>query len=252
MRSFERQWANQSVPVSPKLMANQASEGGRLERLVGRLKRFHGTPPEPPTRDPFELIVWEQVGYLADDEQRLEAYRLLEQRVGLRPSDILHAPLTVLRSVTRRGGAIAVDERAKRLGATADRVVKKWNGNLQSALALPLADARRELMKYPSIGGPGAERILLLAETHPVLGLDSNALRVLQRLGYGDERAPWSQAYRETQAAADGELPRTVKSRRLAYLLLKHHGQTVCRRKLPHCPECPLLDDCPTGRDAGT
>jgi endonuclease III len=198
------------------------------------------------------LIVWEQVGYLADDERRLEAYRMLEQRVGLEPSDILHAPLTTLQDVTRHGGAIAADRRAKRLGAAADRVVKKWGGRLDRVLKLPLAEARRELTKYPAIGVPGAERILLLTRTHPILGLDSNALRVLQRPGYGSERASWSLGYRETQAVADGDLPRSVPARRLAYLLLKHHGQTVCRRNLPHCPECPLVDDCPTGAKSKT
>lgn len=209
-----------------------------------RLGRFHGTPVPPPTQDPFRLIVWELVGYLADDTRRLEAYRMLETRVGLEPSDILHAPLKTLCAITRHGGAIAADERAKRLGATADRVVKKWDGDLGRVLRLPLVDARRELMKYPAIGGPGAERILLLAGAQPVLGLDSNALRVLQRLGYGNEAAPWAQGYRETQAAAESDLPRTIPIRRLAYLLLKQHGQTICRRALPRCSECPLLDDC--------
>jgi hypothetical protein len=147
----------------------------RLQRLVGRLKRFHGAPPAPPTRDPFQLIVWEQVGYLADDERRLSAYRMLEERVGLEPADILNASLTTLRSITRRGGAIAADERARRLGTAADRVVKKWNGNLRAVLDLPLADAKKELTKYPAIGGPGAERILLLPA--PIQSLASNRTR---------------------------------------------------------------------------
>jgi endonuclease III len=172
---------------------------------------------------------------------------LLEARVGLDPSDILHAPLATLRAVTRHGGAIAADERAKRLGATADRVIRKWNGHLEAALELPPAEARRELMKYPGVGGPGAERILLLTGTYPILGLESNSLRVLQRLGYGDVQAPWDEGYRDTQKAVDGELPRTVSARRAAYLLLKLHGRTVCRRTVPHCPECPLAADCPTG-----
>ncbi len=223
----------------------------RLERLIGRLKRCHGAPPEPPTRDPFGLIVWEQVGYLADDQRRLEAYRMLEERVGLAPAAILHAPLATLRTITRHGGAIAVDERAKRLGAAADRVVKKWNGNLRAVLDLPLADAKKELAKYPGIAGPGAERILLLTGTHPILALESNSLRVLQRLGYGAERATWAESYRETQAAADADIPRAVPVRQLAYLLLKRHGQTLCRRSVPHCPDCPLQSDCPTGAESG-
>ena len=175
---------------------------------------------------------------------------MLESRVGLEPSDILHAPLATLRTITRHGGAIAADERASRLGATADRVIKKWNGHLEAALKLPQAEARRELTKYPGVGEPGAERILLLTGTHPILGLESNSLRVLQRLGYGAEQANWSRGYRDSQAAADRELPRTVTARRAAFLLLRHHGRSVCRRTLPHCPECPLVDDCPTGSTA--
>jgi adenine-specific DNA glycosylase len=176
---------------------------------------------------------------------------MLEERVGLAPAEILHAPLTTLRSITRHGGAIAADDRATRLGIAADRVVKKWNGKLETVLGLPVADAKKELTKYPGIGGPGAERILLLTGTHPILALESNSLRVLQRLGYGAERATWAESYRETQATADADIPRAVPVRQLAYLLLKHHGQTVCRRSAPHCPECPLQTDCPTGAELG-
>ena len=85
---------------------------------------------------------------------------------------------------------------------------------------------------------------------HPtaVLGLDSNALRVLQRLGYGREFPQWAKSYRSSQAAAERELPATTVARRAAALLLRRHGQTLCRRSSPRCSECPLQPDCPTGR----
>jgi adenine-specific DNA glycosylase len=103
-------------------------------------------------------------------------------------------------------------------------------------------------MKFPAIGQPGAERILSLCGAQPVLGLDSNALRVLQRLGYGDENTEWKKAYRESQAAAEQELPNTVAARLKAGLLLRQHGQTICRRTKPACTKCPLCSNCPTGR----
>jgi endonuclease III len=219
----------------------------RLEDLIERLRALYGKPAAPPLRDPYLLLLWEQVGYLADDGDRLAAYRLLEERVGTKPAEILAATTTELNAVARRGGSIAVTQRAERLRQVARRVAAVWHGNLRPVLRLPFVEARRELSRYPAIGEPGAERILLLCGAHPVLALDSNALRVLQRLGYGREQQQWARTYRSVQATADPELPPSVAARRTAFLLLRQHGQTLCRRSRPRCVECPLQPDCPAG-----
>ena len=220
----------------------------RLTRLVRRLRTHYGPPVAPPVRDPYLLLLWEQVAYLAEDTKRRAAYRLLEESVGTKPTEILDASDSALRAVTRCGSAIAVSTRADRLRTVARRVQDVCGGSLRSAVRLPFAEARRELAKYPSIGEPGAERILLLSGAHAVLGLDSNALRVLQRLGYGREYPQWAKTYRDVQSAAAAELPLTVAARRSAYLLLRQHGQEICRRSAPRCLQCPLRPDCPTGR----
>ena len=229
-------------------MAPKAKAESRLTELVRQLRSEYGPPVAPPVRDPYLLLLWEQVAYLADDAKRLEAYRLLETSVGTKPMEILGASDAALRTVTRRGSAIAASQRADRLRVVARRVLEVWGGSLRSAARLPLQEARHELAKYPSIGEPGAERILLLSGAHAVLGLDSNALRVLQRLGYGREYPQWAKTYRAVQAAAGAELPLTVAARRSAYLLLRQHGQALCRRSAPRCLQCPLRPDCPTGR----
>jgi endonuclease III len=204
-----------------------------------------------PIRDPYHLLLLEQVAYLATDEERLAAFRILEKEVGLAPEAISAASPATLAKVARRGGAIAVAQRAERIRTVAQRVLSTWDGNLKRALGrMSLDEARRELAKYPAIGLPGAERILLLTGMHPVLGVDSNALRVLQRLGYGSELRNWAATYRSVQAAASAEVPETVPARRQAFLLLRHHGQTICRRSAPQCAACPLQSDCPTGRAA--
>jgi endonuclease III len=220
----------------------------RLAALLRTLRKYHGAPVAPPTRDPYHLLLWEQVAYLAPDEKRLAAYRELEKQVGLAPAAILAARGSVLTRIARQGGAIAVAQRAERLRTVAERVLEKWGGNLKRALKLPFAAARQELTKYPAIGVPGAERILVLSGAYPVLGLDSNALRVLQRLGYGRLLRTYDATYRSVQAAASEELPETVPARREAYLLLRDHGLTLCRRTAPRCSACPVQPDCPTGR----
>ena len=200
---------------------------------------------EPPVNDAYRLLLWEQVAYLGNDENRRAAFTLLQTTIGTDPRFILDASDESLRVVTRRGGAIAFVERAERLRAIADRVMSVWNGDLDQVLTRPFAEARKELTKYPSIGEPGAERILLLCGAHAVLALESNSLRVLHRLGFSRERKQWAAMYREAQEAAELELPRTIAARRIAYLLLRQHGETLCRRTRPRCLECPLRPDCP-------
>jgi len=217
----------------------------RLARLLARLARHHGEPQAPPVDDPYRLILFEQVAYLADDATRLAAWRRLESEVGTEPRDVRDASRAVLARIARAGGAIGVPQRAERMQQIAARVLERWDGDVSAVRRLPFEEARRELARFPSIGLPGAERILLLAGLHPVLALESNGLRVLLRLGYGAPDDNYARELKGAQRAAEREVPATVRARRSAHLLLRLHGQTLCRRTRPRCFECPIADDCP-------
>jgi endonuclease III len=203
-------------------------------------------------RDPYRLILWEQVAYLTGDAQRAKAFAELERRVGLAPHEILAAPITTLREIVRVGGSIGVPQRAARLHEVAERTLGEWDGDLDAVLELPFPQARRALTRFPSIGEPGAEKILLLAGAYPVLALESNGLRVLRRLGYGRDLKSYQQTYRLVQGLAEKELRRSVPVRREAFGLLRQHGQTLCKNSAPRCGGCPLVIHCPTGRARAT
>jgi endonuclease-3 len=115
-------------------------------------------------------------------------------------------------------------------------------------LALPPAEALRALKRFPMIGEPGAEKILLLTRTHPLLSLDSNGLRVLLRLGYGREGRSYAQSYRSVRAATAPEERADYDWLISLHGLLRMHGQRLCRRSAPLCSECPLLPCCDYGR----
>ena len=72
----------QSQTVSPKqALAFVKKERLTLRRAVAALREHYG-PPEPiPTADPFELVLWDNVAYLAPPPRRREAFELLN---GLR------------------------------------------------------------------------------------------------------------------------------------------------------------------------
>jgi endonuclease III len=103
---------------------------------------------------------------------------------------------------------------------------------------------RASLKKFPGIGDPGAEKILLFNKKLEVLALDSNGLRVLTRIGYAREGPNYAATYRALQQAIDPELPRDFGWLVSAYQLLRRHGKELCKRTKPHCGRCPLAGAC--------
>jgi endonuclease III len=195
--------------------------------------------------------MWEFVAYLADERTRASAFAELKGTVGLRPREVAAAPLPALAAIARMGGSVAVAQRASRMREAAITVRDRWRGSLRGALRLPYVEARRVLKGFPSIGPPGADKILLLTGARPILALDSNALRVLLRLGYGTEHKSYATSYARAQEAAMEALPRSVPALRRAFLLLQRHGQELCRRSAPRCTSCPVRSSCPFGRGEG-
>ncbi len=215
-----------------------------LSTIRRKLLKHYGVADGPTIEDPFHLILWEQVAYLANDDKRHDAFKLLAQRVGLSPAEILQADPDVLNEIAKSGGAIASERRAARMQESAQRVLSEWNGDLNSALRLPVVEATRALSKFPMIGKPGAEKILLLSRAHPVLALESNGLRVLVRLGYGTEGKRYERTYASVRTSTATEVRPDFDWLIPLHSLLRRHGRERCRHKQPECRGCPLIREC--------
>jgi len=217
--------------------------GLSFTRVIARLRKFYGEPPPAPVTDPFDQVLWENVAYLADDEKRAQAFSHLRETVGTTPKDILKAKPEKLLAVTRLGG-IVPEVRAERLRQIAEIAEILLKGHLDEALGESLAKAKKTLRRFPSIGEPGAEKILMFAGMYPVFGLESNGLRVLLRLGFAQEQKSYSATYRAVQQALSGHLPKTCESLTAAHQLLRRHGQEICNRSRPKCDQCPVREFC--------
>jgi endonuclease-3 len=219
----------------------------RLARLVVALRSKYGPPAPPPAKSAFELIAWEKVAYLATDEKRANAFALLRRKIGVTPKKILAARRAELIDVLATGG-IGAPERAENLVKAAELVVGDFDGSLDDVCRRRLNDAKKQLMRIQGIGEPGAEKVLLFTRSQAVLGLDSNALRVLNRLGYGTVAKSYTTTYRTTTAAALPELGSDVDALIEANLLLRAHGQSVCKTTTPRCGACVIREACPSAR----
>jgi endonuclease III len=214
-----------------------------LTLVVASLRKFYGAPEPPPVTDSFEQVLWENVAYLADDEKRAAAFLALQKTVGTNPEEILKAKPDRLLAVTRLGG-IVPELRAQRLRQCAEIAGILLKGRLNAELDESLTQAKKTLRRFPTIGEPGAEKILMFAGKYPVLGLESNGLRVLLRLGFAREQKSYSASYRVVQKALSGRLPQDQESLIAAHQLLRRHGQELCKRSRPLCEKCPLRDSC--------
>ncbi len=123
-------------------------------------------------------------------------------------------------------------------------VQKDYGGDLRTAIRGPLPAARKILKKFPVIGDPGSDKILLFGNIAPLPAVPSNCLEVPLRLGFGEEGKNYAKSYRSIQQALGTSLPETFAARQRAYLLLRRHGQEVCKRSKPLCERCPLTEDC--------
>ena len=74
-----------------------------LSQVVDRLEAHFGKQKPPKLDGPWEMILWENVAYLADDDRRREAFHTLKKRVGTDPGQILLASDEALLEVTRNG-----------------------------------------------------------------------------------------------------------------------------------------------------
>jgi endonuclease III len=215
-----------------------------LTDVVSRLEALYG-PPEPPAiTDPFEMIVADSASYLVDDDRRSRVFARLREEVGLDPDDILGTPTPVLVAVIRDGGMLP-EQRAEKLAKAASMALEIGLKSLLELIRTDPKKAGKLLQKFPGIGEPGADKILLFSRAKRTLGADSNVLRVLVRLGFGEgDESKYTRMYRSAAEAVAPQLPEDYPWMIAAHQLLRRHGQEICRRSSPVCEACPLAQGC--------
>lgn len=218
----------------------------QLREVIDSLIEYYGRPAAPPRLTVFEQILWENVAYLADDERRSSAFALLKKSVGTSPDRILSASKNTLRTVTAHG--ILPDQFAEKLRECARIARDAFAGDVEAIVRLPTPKALSDLRKFPGIGEPGAEKILLFAKRQPVLALESNGLRVLTRIGFAPELKSYAATYRGVRSATADQLGDDYKALIAAHSILRRHGQELCRRSDPSCTVCPVADGCEFAR----
>ena len=223
-----------------------------IPEILRQLESLYGNQEPCWPTDPYDFLVWWHCGYPASDTSCAKGWEKLNREVGVEPRQLLTAGAARLARVLKAGGMVP-ELRAMRLMEIAARIQDEYGGDLRAGLAGPLSKVRQALKRFPNIADPGADRILLFGGIAPVPAVPSNCPHVLVRIQRGQERENYGVTYREAQEAIEAEIPKNFDARTRAYLLVKRHGQTVCKRRNPECAHCPISSSCAffTGKHRG-
>jgi|SRR5580704_406875 endonuclease-3 len=225
-----------------------------IARILDALERHYGVQVAVGPSEPYEMILFVNCGYPATDASCSKGYDALKREVGTEPEAILAAPKAKLAKLMRLGG-IVPELRAERLKTIARIVNEEFGGDLKWSLEKLLGDekmpadkrmrrAKGALKEFPVIGEPGADKILLFSGMAPIAAVPSACTGVPQRIFFGHEDKNYGKGYRAAQEAIAAEVPENFEARQRAYLLLKKHGQEICKRTKPKCEICPISRMC--------
>lgn len=214
-----------------------------LPQLLDQLEEFYGKQEPGSPVDAYEFIIWWQCGYPASDKACTKGWNKLKSEVGIEPEHLLAATPRKLSAALAAGGMLP-ELRALRLKEIAQCVKDEFGGELRNVLVGPLTAARKILKRFPGIADPGADRILLFAGIKPIAAVPSNCPQVLTRIVHGNDGGNYNASYRDAQQAIASGVRETIDARTRAYLLLKKHGQEICKRSKPRCEQCPVRTAC--------
>lgn len=224
-------------------MTDSVTKPIALPKLLDLLERHYGTQFAQWPTDPYEFIVWWHCGYPQSTARCTKGWDSLRKTIGVAPVKILAATPEKLAAALKPGGMVP-ELRAQRLREVAMRVQHQFGSDLRAALVGPLKDVKKLLKTFPNIADPGADRILLFAGIAPIAAMPSNNVAPLMRMLRGAERENYGANYHDSQVMIEQQVPSTASARTRAYLLLKIHGEELCKRTNPRCEECPVRNHC--------
>jgi endonuclease III len=231
----------------------------KLARILELLEKTYGPQKLVGPTDPYEMIVFLNCGYPASDGACAKGFEALKREVGVEPKKLSAAPRAKLAKLMRPS-VIMPAVCAARLKDIAGRVKNEFDGDLTAVLQKRIEEAegkpgnasreknlkpaKKVLQEFPTIGEPSAEKILLFSALAPVAAVASAFVDVPMRLFVGEPGKNYAANYRTARGILDTGLPKTYDARQRAYLLLKKHGQEICKRSKPKCEICPLTAHC--------
>jgi len=208
-------------------------------RKVSRLLEMSlGRPLRPNQMDPMGGLVLAILSQNTNDRNRDRAFGRLRERFGSWEEVALASPSEVEEAIRPAGLSKVKSERI----INCLRTLKGGDGTLDSLKGMSLEEAEGFLTSIPGIGLKTARCVLLFQLGLPAFPVDTHIMRVSKRLGWIPEKASARKAHEILQNSIPHDLVLDL------HINMIRLGRTLCRPRNPRCGQCPLLEECSTGK----
>ena len=188
------------------------------------------------SNDPFRVLTATILSQSCTDIAALQAYRILDERIGVTPAKVSKAESRVISRAIRVAGLHRQKARAlRRLGQV---IVEQPSGSLEAVLSAPVDEARSKLQELPKVG-PKTADVLLGIWRRPTISVDTHVDRVSKRLSFAPQKAKYEYIRGALMRVFEESNYNSVP------LLFMAHGRRFCKARRPLCPICPVEELCP-------
>ena len=213
----------------------------RIRRVRDRLRAYYGRPAAEPHHDALGELVLTVLSQSTNDRNRDVAY--LRLRAALPAwAAVRDAPVAAVEAAIQPGGLHR--QKSVRIQAILRALPEAAGGepSLDHLAALPVGEARDELLALPGGGRKTTACVLLFTRGMPDVPVDTHVSRVGTRLGLFRPRAGFEELHDDMLAI----VPRGQDLE--LHVNLLRHGRRICHAQRPQCPACPLRRMCPSSR----
>ena len=217
----------------------------RLFEIHERLCAYFGCPVAFfHALDPVSEVVSSLLSHRTKNKDSGAAFKALRERYPTWEM-VMDAPTTDIEATIHQ--ATWPEQKAPRIQATL-RWILEQRGDLSLEFLAEMSPeaARSWLERIPGVGPKTSAAVLVFSRLRMrALPVDSHHHRVAQRLGLISSKLDVgpSHAVLEAMLPDDWDAQQVYDNHEVMMFL----GQRICTHHAPKCPECPLLDLCPTG-----
>ncbi len=201
-----------------------------------RMLRAFGPQRWWPGDSPFEVLVGAVLVQNTAWRNVERAIANLRDAAVMAPRALYQLSPADLAELIRPAGYYQV--KAKRLRNLLAFVIDRYDGSLEAMFRTNLSSLREELLAIHGIGPETADAILLYAGGLPTFVVDTYTHRILARHGW----IGYDASYDEIKDYFESGLPDDAGLYNEYHALLVRAGKDFCKRTVPKCEACPLVE----------